>query len=429
MTLRWLTGTAVDGDGEVTSVNGETGAVELSASDVGAAPAAHTHAISNITALQAALASLAPLASPTFTGNTGVSGGRTLLVAADETYSLGLQYGPAKGQYYIGATDSVSATALVFSNAGGTEKVRITEPGNVGIGTPDPQVTLDVAGTARVEGVQVFGANPGVVRHKSDAGADQKYWFESITADTWQHYTTDDAVAAPTIWHAVRRTGNNIAEMYWKTDNAETLRLKGGNVGIGTPGPTDRLAVAGAAGGNVLHVQTSSGNDAGIIVQPGKTSTTSNIQGSNRAKDGAADIALNADGGNVGVGTAPGAKLHARHDTAFAGIGGVHLENGTAGGLGACDTAYTVKSHYGTSQVMQWSDSGCRIGSRILANGGAGGLYLTYGADAVGIQVDGSGFILPKALVDAADDAAAATSGVPVGALYRNGSQVMVRAA
>ncbi|MEK7287689.1 MAG: hypothetical protein AAB091_03910 [Elusimicrobiota bacterium] len=84
---------------------------------------------------------------PTATGRLAVVGGRTYASANNETYSLGLSYSAARfvaGQnYYIGATDSATPD-LVFSEAGGTEKVRITSGGNVGIGTTAPISKLHV---------------------------------------------------------------------------------------------------------------------------------------------------------------------------------------------------------------------------------------------------------------------------------------------
>ena len=69
-----------------------------------------------------------------------VIGGRTFLSANNETYSLGVQYTSSTGQYYIGATNSATPD-LVFSNVGGTERMRLDNSGNVGIGTSSPITT------------------------------------------------------------------------------------------------------------------------------------------------------------------------------------------------------------------------------------------------------------------------------------------------
>jgi hypothetical protein len=62
-----------------------------------------------------------------------VSGGRTRLVAGSETYALGVGYSEASGGlYYIGATNSATPD-MVFSQVGGSERMRITDAGIVQI--------------------------------------------------------------------------------------------------------------------------------------------------------------------------------------------------------------------------------------------------------------------------------------------------------
>jgi hypothetical protein len=70
-----------------------------------------------------------------------VSGGRTDLTANSETYALGVRYSSGTGIYYIGASNSATPD-LVFSQVGGSERVRFTNDGNVGIGTSSPAQKL-----------------------------------------------------------------------------------------------------------------------------------------------------------------------------------------------------------------------------------------------------------------------------------------------
>jgi hypothetical protein len=89
-------------------------------------------------------------------GKFNVGGGRSNFGANSETYSIGLGYTQARvnsGQtYYIGATDSATPD-LVFSNAAGTERLRLDNSGNLlAGGTSNPnsgRIASNVANSAR----------------------------------------------------------------------------------------------------------------------------------------------------------------------------------------------------------------------------------------------------------------------------------------
>ena len=75
-------------------------------------------------------------------------GGRALFTANSETYSVGVRNRASlapNGNFWIGATNAVSPD-MVFSNNAGNERMRITDGGNVGIGTTSAAAKLHVEG-------------------------------------------------------------------------------------------------------------------------------------------------------------------------------------------------------------------------------------------------------------------------------------------
>ena len=108
-----------------------------------------------------------------------------------------------------------------------TEQMRLTEAGNLGIGTSEPKAKLEVAGTIRAERFLVV--KPG---QTSNAAGDPGQ-------------TTDDAGSVQPL---VSGTGTQNQIAKW-TDNSGTLGDSGitetaTGVGIGTPTPTQALDVA-----------------------------------------------------------------------------------------------------------------------------------------------------------------------------------------
>jgi hypothetical protein len=120
-----------------------------------------------------------------------------------------------------------------FFNGNDIEQMRLTEEGNLGIGTSQPQSKLDVAGVIRAERFLVV--KPGTTVGKAQ------------TNDTAQ--TTDSAGSVQPL---VSGTGTQNQIAKW-TDNAGTLgnsvisETAGGNVGIGTANPLTKLQVVGGS--------------------------------------------------------------------------------------------------------------------------------------------------------------------------------------
>jgi hypothetical protein len=61
--------------------------------------------------------------------------GRSTFSASSEPYSIGVRYNNTGGRFYVGAASASATPDMVFSAATGDERMRITNAGNVGIGT------------------------------------------------------------------------------------------------------------------------------------------------------------------------------------------------------------------------------------------------------------------------------------------------------
>ena len=138
---------------------------------------------------------------------------------------------------------------------GGTAKNLILQPnsGNVGIGTVSPATTLHVVGNTRI--TSLSGSGNRMVR--TDANG---------TLTAYAAGTASQVLLGTGVWGSVPGGGNNwsvsgnaginpatnyigtsdLNDLVFKTNSTEWIRiLSGGNVGIGTTTPTEKLDVAG----------------------------------------------------------------------------------------------------------------------------------------------------------------------------------------
>ncbi len=124
----------------------------------------------------------------------------------------------------------------VNQNDGGTERMRITSVGNVGIGTPAPDYKLDVNGDMRVSGNDIYGSGNLVLRAGGSGFVETKPSGSDYGLVIREYNSTD--------YGNIEVSAGGLGLGY-RTKEAHMMIDINGNVGIGTPGPQSKLDVNG----------------------------------------------------------------------------------------------------------------------------------------------------------------------------------------
>jgi hypothetical protein len=246
------------------------------------------------------------------------------------------------------------------NNVNSTERMRITAGGNVGIGTT--AAVLNGVVTIAQRTASGDGSNTLAFNHFN---ANNNYinfgWYGTSLGSISQ------------------RDGSQIV---FNAPNGLFLNTTGGNVGIGTTSPLAKATVRGGNLGNTVSMASTvfsvQGNDQGIFM--GSFNGTPNfgswIQAGRELFDIPFNLAINPNGGNVGIGTtSPAYSLDVAGSTNVS-VNNFHRYNGDTGIIGSA----TAISGGSNTQL------GIRASSDILfaTNGASERMRITSGGN-VGI--------------------------------------------
>jgi hypothetical protein len=214
--------------------------------------------------------------------------------------------------YYAANGSAITATSSIF----------LAPSGNVGIGTTSPAYPLDL-GTGAVQtrlGPALVGSWPALPGYAF-------FGNQSLNQTSTGNYALLQDTTGNTFLNAAA-----LSNIYFRINNGTAMTINSsGNVGIGTTTPNAPLQVQGSGNTQIFAGKTGT---TGYLAMGANSATVSQISAFRSDSPYTAMLALNPDGGNVGIGTtSPATALAVAGSGYFTGGLGIGAQNTTAGTL------------------------------------------------------------------------------------------------
>jgi len=207
----------------------------------------------------------------------------------------------------------------IFLDSGANELVRITDEGsagNVGIGTDDPSVKLDVDGgtgqVVDVSGGRIMGLN--LIPTAESEAVPRKYLHDNF-APLGSGPGSAFVQGGNSFGELATLGTNDSYDLTFETNNTRQVTIDtAGKVGIGTNSPQERLHIYGTSLASYMEIEAGDGNPGRLILT--NTEGSGYIDENNNlmrfSQSGSVDMVLD-NVGNVGIGTTtPNAKLQVK---------------------------------------------------------------------------------------------------------------------